>query len=303
MKKKIKVVFVWSKKNYFLSGDYTDNNIYYFFMKRLKQNALLDITFVETEEEIDCLQFKGYDALLFYSPHKKFTPRLKNLKRLNISKFAMSGDSHNYRLMLEELKEYGTGINYFFTNSLEYFYRYFPETYKYKQIILGVEPHSGYANVVPLKERKDSKILNTGLLLPVHHVLRKECNTLDCVEYVPKKEYVGNRFSKLLMMYKAAISAVTQCFTFRHLEVSLAGCIPFLEITKENSGKNLGFTDGDNAIFISSDNYRDRILEYFKTKDDTKWETLTIKAREFVLDNYTTAHGVNRLAEYIKENI
>lgn len=300
---RIKLVFVWSKKNYFLSDSYTDTYMYHFFMKRLKEHPELDVTYVETESGVDCLDFKDYDALLFYSAHVKFTPYLRNMRELGIPKFAMSGDSHNYDKQKMEMEEYGEDVNYFFTNTPEYFYKYAPDRYKYKQIIVGMEEEM-YSHPMKWKSRNNKRILNTGLLLPKHHELRKMCNVFsDYVKYVPKKDFVGDKFAQLLMSYRAAISASTQCFTLRHIEVAMAGCVPFLEVTEQNGGESLGYTDGVNAVFINEDNYKRTFRRYTQTKDDPKWKEMALKAREFVMNNYTTVHGVNKLAEYIKEKV
>ena len=76
-----------------------------------------------------------------------------------------------------------------------------------------------------------------------------------------------------------------------------------MEITKQNGGESLGFKEEENAIFIDENNYKEKYDYYIKTRNDPKWEALALNARAFVLNNYTTAHGVNRLVEYIKEKV
>lgn len=304
---KIKVVFIWSKKNYYLSGNYADNFMYDFFIRRLKEHSELDVTYVGIDKPMECLEceidFRDYDALLFYSPHLKFTPHLRDLKKLTIPKFAMSGDSHNYDTHSMVMKDYGRDINYFFTNTPEYFYKYAPEYYNYRQIIVGREEED-YIQPPLWESRNSKRVLNTGIIRPIHHNLRKMCNTFsDYVKYIPKKEFVGRKFAQLLMSYRAAISASTQCFTLRHIEVAMAGCVPFLEITKQNGGESLGYTDGVNAVFINEDNYKSELRRYTQTRDDPKWKEMAKKARQFALNNYTTVHGVNKLVEYIKEKV
>ena len=55
---RIKLVFIWSKNNYFLSGDYTYNCLYHFFINRLNEHPDLDVTYIESESGVDCLEFK-----------------------------------------------------------------------------------------------------------------------------------------------------------------------------------------------------------------------------------------------------
>jgi hypothetical protein len=276
-------------------------------MKRLKQHKDLNVTYVEAEDIINCRRFKNSDALLFYSPNTKFSPYFKQITELDIPKFAMSGDAHGYEFQSQIMEEYGTDINYFFTNTEEYFYRFVPSEYKYRQIVIGVDHEEGYYNDVPSVEfssRISNKILNSGFLNNrYHYILRKECNKLTYVNFVTKKDFLGAEYSKLLMQYKAAISASTLCFTLRSIEIAMAGCVPFLEVTRTNGSDSLGFTDGVNAIYINDKDYKDRLSYYIMTQDDPKWKHIAANARDFVLKNYTTQHGVNRLVNYIKENL
>jgi hypothetical protein len=300
----IKIAFLWKPENYFLSGNNANNVFYHFFMKELNQHPLLNVDYIKVKTGADCRAYKNYDALLFVNPFEKFTPRLENMQDLNIPKFAMSGDCHAFELAKPTILSYGEDINYFFITSEKYFYKFFPKEYKYKQIIFGLDPEEGiYKDIPSFSGRIENEILNTGLLNPTYHALRIACNGLDYVKYIPKKEYVGDDFSSLLTRYKAAIAANTLYCTFKPLEVALAGCVPFLEITELNEGFDLGFRDGIDAVFINEDNYKDKFTEYLKTKDDIKWENMANKARKFVLDNYTIKHGVDKLVDYIKENL
>ena len=310
----IKLAFPYYEKNYFLSGEHTDNCMYYFFMKRLKEHPDLDVYYFKYNEgdKVDCQgieKFADFDALLFYSPHKKFNPPMQGMEALDIPKFAMSPDCHNYYSMAKEMASYGEDVNYFYTTSEDYFYQYVPKNYKYKQIVIGIDVEAGYIPLTHLDYRETERILLTGIIPRLgtvktdHYKLRRMCRDTKHVKYMEKGEYVGNRYARLLMTHRAAISASTHCFTLRHLEVALAGCVPFLEITEQNGGRTLGYTDEKNAIFINEENYKERFDEYRKTRHDKKWTNLALRARDFVKDRYTCEHGVDKLVKYIKENL
>lgn len=295
---KLKVVFIYSRRNYFLSGRYSDNHWHNFFMVELHKNPRIDVLYIETNRPIDCARFKHCDVLLFYSPHTKYTPPLINMQKLTMPKFAMSGDAHNYFRSKKAVASYGD-VNYFFMNSEEYFYEFFPKYLKYKQVIPGVS--SQHYTEVKWSSR-DSMILNTGVLDPKpFYVLRQKCSEVEGVRYIGKKHWLGNNFPSLLTQYKAAISACTQCFTLKHLEVCFANCVPFLEVTQENGGFGLGFKDYENAIFINEVNYEERLLGYLSNPDLPLWKNIANKAKEFVENRYTPKHGVESLVEYMYE--
>ena len=300
----IKVAFVYKPENYFLTPNHFDLNFYYFFMKRLTEHPELNVRYYPSSDSFDCKDIKDIDVLLLYDLHSKFTPSLFNMDSVKGVKLAMSGDAHNCGDILGIIQDYGIH-HFFFTNTSDYFYRFFPSEYTYRQIIIGLNEGKGYYKSCPIPWNKRNQcILNAGALNPIHHKLRIQCNTSEYVTYIPKTEQsVGDNFVSVLHEHRASIAAADECFTLRCIEVPAAECLSFIQINGRNGADLIGFEDGVSAVLIDESNYEQRFSEYFDTYDDPKWERIAVAGREFVASRYTNLHGVNSLVEYMKELI
>ena len=67
MKEKIKVAFIYKGSNPFLSGKNFDNGYYNFFMKALKRNERIDISYFPAKKNFDTRILKNkFDIILLF---------------------------------------------------------------------------------------------------------------------------------------------------------------------------------------------------------------------------------------------
>lgn len=325
MKNKIRVAFIYKPSDVFLTGNHFDNTTYYFFIEALKRNQSLDVTYFQEEYSIDISKIEdSIDVIIIPGNHSMNVPKLKGIEESNVPVIARTGDFHN-------AKKYNTfqfhkkfKINYYFNfMSKNYFYKFYPKDFNYQEIIFGIEP-SLYENIIPFNERIKNKILNSGaigknkitsrianrIINPknsgwYYYKLRTMCNELDYVIHTGmiKGKYVNDDYPKLLSRYRAAIAATTHYPTLKYLETTAAGCLTFMEITKENDGEYLGFKDYESAIFINEINYKEKFKEFLKNPDDEKWENIAKKGREYTLKNFNNDTAVENLVSLIKKII
>ncbi len=301
----IRVAFIYSKKNYFISGKHFDNHWYYFFMKALKRNSNIKVDYIAEENEIDCMTLKGkYDIILSYSTHLEFSPHYKNIKECGIPSLFMSGDPHGYEGQKKLIKEYGIK-NFFFMSSSEYFYKFWPKDLHYTQIVFGLEYPLYFRDMSNWKKRISNFILNTGNTIPYnveaqkhYYKLRALCNSHSRVEYISKTDgYLAEKFPDLLCMYKTAIAAATPCITLKFLEIAAAGCLTFMEVNGKNGAETLGFQEGVNCITINEYTYKQKFDEYIKYPDDPKWEEIARLGQKHVRYNFNNDIAIRKLID------
>ena len=190
-------------------------------------------------------------------------------------------------------------------------------------IFYGIEP-SLYNSVTPFNDRIKEKILNSGAVVsnkltnrifakltkgdedPMkHYKLRTLCNKLPYVHYTTTSahEYVGDKYQLYLKKYAAAIAATTDIYTMKYFEIPAAGCLTFIEITNKNYAANLGYIDGETAIFINEKNYQEKFKEYLNDIHNPKWETIASAGRQFAMANFNNDKGVESLIKLMKELI
>ena len=325
MKDKIKVAFIYKPSDVFLTGNHFDNTTYYFFMEALKRNNSVEVSYFPEENLFDISKIKkSIDVILIPGNHSMNVPELKGIESCNIPVIARTGDFHN-------AKRYDTfqfhkkfKIDYYFNfMSSNYFYKFYPKNFKYKEIIFGIEP-SLYQNLIPFEDRIKDKILNSGaigkktivsrlankILNPQRsgwyfYKLRTMCNDLPYVVHTGmiKGKYINDDYPKLLSRYGATITATTFYPTLKYLEATAAGCLTFMEITKNNDGEYLGFKDNETSVFINEKNYQKKFLDYLKNPDDTKWKNIAKKGREYTLKNFNNDMAVGNLVSLIKSII
>ena len=73
------------------------------------------------------------------------------------------GDPHNGYKQAREMHEKYSIDQYFGFMNEKYFYKYYPNDFKYKTIIFGLES-SLYKNIPPYKSRIKNRILNSGAI-------------------------------------------------------------------------------------------------------------------------------------------
>lgn len=327
MDKKIRVAFIYKKSVPFLSPKNYDTTYYHFFMDALKRNQRIQVTYFPGEEKFDVRILKGkYDIILLYENWNWGVPdELIGIDDVDIPIISRCGDFHAVKKydIISYHDKYK--IDYYFGfNTEKLFHQFYPKKFNYKTVIFGLEP-SLYESVKPFKDRISNKILNSGAIgnlslysrlsntfkKPIDgnpfycYRLRTLCTKLSYVDYTPtlEHEYTGDNYPKLLQEYKAAIAATTFTPTIKYWEIPAAGCLTFMEITELNEGKYLGYQDGETAIFINENNYKEKFNEYLSDQDNPKWEIIANQGRKYTLENLSNDKAVDTLVDLMEEII
>jgi len=108
-------------------------------------------------------------------------------------------------------------------------------------------------------------------------------------------------YNELLAKYCAAIAATTFYPTIKYWETSAAGCLTFMEITKLNNGKYLGYKDGENAIFINQGNYEEKFQEYLSDNNNPKWENIAKEGSAYTMKKFSNDEAVKELVFLMNE--
>ena len=324
MKEKIKVAFIYHKKNIFFSGKHFDNTFYNFFFKALKRNNSIVITYFATEDIFDATILKGkFDIILLWSNFDFEMPKeILGINSLDIPVIARCGDPVNAKEAIKFHEKWK--INFYISFFPEkFFYELYPKNFKFKTIIYGVEP-SLFENIKSFDERIKNRILLTGAIgnkklisriinniknpkwnaYRFYH-LRTKCVELPYIDYTStlNHEYVGDKYPKLLEKYAATIAATTYNANIKYWENAAAGCLTFMEITEKNYGKFLGYKDNETCIIINEKNYQEKFEEYLNDAKNPKWKEIACAGREFTLKKYTNDTAVKSLVELMKNLI
>ncbi len=322
----LKVALIYKQDYVFLSGNHFDNTTYDFFMKALKRNKKLKVTYFPCKQNFDTSILKNeFDVILLPNNNTDGSPdNLIGIDKIKIPVICRTGDPHwakkyNQFRFHEKYK-----IDYYFNFMHEsYFYKFYPKHFKYKTIIFGLEPKS-YKKIKPFNERVSDKILNSGaigknkliskivnaILNPKRsgwyfYKLRTLCNELPYVQHfgIIGKKYANEDYPSLLARYKGAIAATTYYPTIKYLETSAAGCLTFMEITDLNKGNYLGFKDQESAIFINEKNYKKKLKEFISDPNNPKWERIANEGRKHTIMNLNNDTAVESLVELIEKLI
>lgn len=323
-KKKIKVAFIYKQYNKFLTGKHFDNTYYHFFMNALRRDDHMEVTYFPAQDSFDTSVLKDkFDMILLFGNNTFGTPNeLIGIQDLNIPVICRVSDphqAHRYR-MIDYHKKYK--IDYYFGVLHEsHFYEYYPRSFKYKCIIFGLEP-SLYQNLTPYDNRIKKRILNSGrtgqtnIIYRIidaivnresnayrHYKLRTLCNKLPYVDYTPRRshEYVNDRYPLLLSKYAAAIAATTTYPTIKYWEIPAAGCLTFMEINEQNKGEYLGFVDGETAVFINEENYKEKFNEYLSDIENPKWKKIADAGRNYVLNELNNDKATESLVDMMNQ--
>lgn len=320
MREKIRVAFIYKAKNVFMTGKHFDNVYYNFFMKALKRNNRIQVSYFHSEDKFDVRKLKGsIDIILLWQNNEWGTPDLLGIQDLDIPVITRCADPREAKIIKKYHKKWK--IDYYFHFWPEpFFHSFLPKRYKYKMIIFGVEPQL-YQNVKPFKDRINKKILNSGAIgntkpisqiinkirnpkwnaLRVYH-LRTIINKLPCIDYFPtlQNEFVGDKFALLLQKYQGAVAACTITSVAKMWEIPAAGCLCFLEVNEKNNVEDIGYVDGETAIFINESNYKKKIKEFLENLDDPKWGKIADAGREFTLNKLNNDKAVDSLVDLME---
>ena len=325
MKNILRVAFIYEKSNIFLSGTHFDNIYYNFFINALKRNSSIQVTDYPTEKEsFDTKILKdNTDIILLFTNNEFGMPKkLIGIQELDIPVISMLGDPGVAKQSIPYHKKFK--IDYYFHFLHESFvHELYPLNFKYKQIIFGVEP-TLYDKVTPFKNRIKNKILNSGAIGNTKFIsriinsirnpkwnalqcynLRTKCSTLPYVDYTPtlNHKFVNDQYPVLLQKYAAGIAANSINPNVKYWEISAAGCLTFMEITKKNKGRFLGYEDGKTAIFINENNYQEKFQEFLSDPDNPKWEKIANAGRDYTLKHFSNDVGVSSLVDLMKYSL
>ena len=325
MKLKIKVALIYKSTYHAFQPDFFERSSFDFFMKALKRNQQMEISYFSVDGDyFDTRKLRdNCDIILLANNHPGATPEiLDGIQNLGIPVICRSGDQHYAKRYNQINYHQKWKIDYYFgSNPSSYFYRFLPHDFMYQEIPIGLEP-SLYQNLRPYKERIKDKILNSGsvgkltiksrvanaILNPKRNAwyfykLRTICNKIPYVDHTGMKgnKYTNDDYPTYLSRYRSAIAATTWFPTQKYWEIPAAGCLTFMEMTQRNNGSYLGFKDGETAIFINEQNYKDKFEEFLNDPDNLKWEEIANAGREYVINNLTNDKAVDKLVELMKK--
>ena len=325
MSKKINVALIYKNNYTFFNENHFDKTTYYFFMKALGRNEDLEVTYFPCDNKFDCSKLNGKaDIILLPNNNTDGTPEeLVGIKELEIPVICRTGDPHSAQRYNQFQFHDKWKIDYYFNfMHEEYFYKFYPRDFKYRTITFGIEPEI-YENLdYNFKGRRNDKILNSGaigksnlksrmanmILNPKRsgwyfYKLRTLCNNLEFVTHTAEleKEFPSCSYPELLSKYCTAIAATTFYPTIKYWESSAAGCLTFMEITELNRGRYLGYEDGENAIFINENNYKEKFQNYLSDSDNSNWSEIAKAGYDYTMKRFSNDEAVKELVSLIKE--
>ena len=89
--------------------------------------------------------------------------------------------------------------------------------------------------------------------------------------------------------------------TQKYWKSSAADCLTFMEITELNRGKYLGYIDGENAIFINENNYKEKFQDYLSDSDNSNWSEIAKAGYDYTMKRFSNDEAVKELVNLIKE--
>ena len=322
MEKKIKVAFIYKKNNPLLTQQYWYNTHYNFFMKALKRNSRIEVTYFACDEKFDIVKYENmFDTVLLFINDSESTPDIEGINQIKIPVISGIGDPQE-NLPKEEFHKKWKINAYFNWLQKEFFHKYYPKYFRYAQIFLGLEPHL-FENIVPFNQRIKDKILNSGAVgntkilsrlsnsirNPNHNALnyyklRTLCNKLPYVDYTPtlQHEFIRDKYTLLLQKYRVSIAASTFFLVVKYFEMPASGCLTFMEISEKNHCDILGFKNNETAIFINEQNYKEKFEEYINDVNNPKWEIIAKNGRDYAIKNFNNDKAVNDLVD-LMENL
>ena len=325
MRDKIRVGFIYKNNYTFLNPEHFDKTTYYFFMEALKRNDEIDVTYYPSTEKFDCSKLKGkIDVILLPNNNTDGTPNeLIGIEKMDLPVICRTGDPHWAKRKNQFQFHKKWKINYYFNfMHKDYFYKFYPKDFNYKTITFGIEPKKFENLDYNLKNRETGKILNSGalgksnfksriankILNPKRsgwyfYKLRTLCNNLDYVTHSREIEQKNqtSTYYELLSKYFAVIAATTFYPTIKYWETCAAGCLTFMEITELNKGEYLGFRDGENAIFINEQNYKEKFQEYLSDRNNAKWIKIAEKGKAFAMQKFSNDEAVKQLVKLFSD--
>ena len=171
MKKKIRVAFIYKKNYPVINGQFWSTIHYNFFMKALKRNPRINITYFTCDEKFDLTKYENmFDVILLLMNDSESTPEIKGIDKIKIPVISGIGDPQE-KLPREMFHKKWKINAYFAFLQKDIFYKYYPKNFLFKEIFYGLEPQL-YDNIVPFEQRIKNKILNSGAIGNLNFVSR-----------------------------------------------------------------------------------------------------------------------------------
>ena len=323
MKEKFKVALIFKEDYSFFNPNHFDRTTRDFFLNSLSQHPQLEMSYHSCKNEFDTSKLKGKcDIVLLANNRTDATPdKLIGIKNLGVPVVSRVGDPHHAQKYDQISFQEKWNIScYFGAIPKDYFYKYYPESFRYDTIIFGLEP-TLYKNLRSFDERIKNRILNSGatgklslksrlavsILKPKQsawyfYKLRTMCNYLPYVDYkgIRGSKYPDLSYPDYLSQYRAAIAATTYYPTQKYWEIPAAGCLTFMEMTEKNHGDYLGFQDEKTAIFINKQNYKEKFQNFLDDPDNPKWKQIAQSGKNYTLTHLTNVRAIEKLVDLFK---
>ncbi len=287
-----------------INGNNWKLNNYRFFVQELSRQSDLDVMPIwGCDFEVFLKYNSNPDALILWRLMKKeLEPmKLKNLDNVKCPKITRAPDAWQIDdYYNNKCRELGIDLVVSF-QSPNCQYDFLDRDIPYERFILGIDEKT-YPCVTPWEDRKKDKILSSGVLDDRwwFYRFRKKVTEHTFVEYVPKKEFLGVDYWKLLNKYRAAIACMSYTSVLKYFEIPMCGCLMFAEVTHYNQIEEMGFEDGVNCVYINDLNYKQRFAEYMDTVDDPKWELIAERGKKLIMERYTNEREVARFIEAVQ---
>lgn len=328
MNEKIRVALIYKKSSDCMTGTYFASTYFHFYNDALKRNKKLDLTYFPTDSTFDTSLLKdNFDVILLTHNHPDGAPdELIGIDKLKIPVIARVNDPHDAHTKGKIQYHRKYKIDHYFGYIPEsFFHKYYPKNFKYKVILYGIEPHL-YDNLKPFQDRIKDRVLCSGaaastkflsrtlermkrfrgeMSLYKHYKLRTMCIKLPYVDYTStlQHEFVGDKYCLLLSKYASAIAAHSLYPVLKYLETAASGCLTFMEVTDKNNAWILGFVDGENAIFINENNYKQKFKEYLSDPQNPRWKKIADAGRKYVLEQLNNDKAVDSLVDLMEKVI
>ena len=292
-------------------------------MNALNRHTELEMDYFPAEKQFDVSKLRSkFDIILLWENNSWGSPdELSGIQNIDIPVICRVNDAHDAKMKGKIPYHEKYKIDHYFGYLQEpFFHKYYPSSFKYKEIFYGVEPKL-YENLTPFSTRIKDKILCSGAAAStsiLHRLkdirrgaqslwklykLRTKCIELPYIDYTTtlQHEFINDKYPLLLMKYRSSIAAHSLYPVIKYWESTAAGCLTFMEVTEKNQASILGFEDGKNAIFINEKNYTKKLSEFVSDPNNTKWSEIAENGRKYTMNNLTNDIAANLLVNLFKE--
>jgi len=277
-----------------------NNNSYRFFVEGLGASDRINCDVITNLGSVNPSDYKHYDALIIYDIWSGATD-YNPLESLNIVKVVRCPDSHKIKpAFIDTCRrlKINLAIN---MQSTQYLRKFLPKDIPYRVFMFGINKE--LLLPPPWEKRRKDKVLQTGAVSPGFYHLRRLTCAAPEVQYVGfEAGFVGDLFIKLLGQFAAGIAACTKYSVYKYCESPMSGALTFMEMTELNDcERELGYIDGETAIFINEGNYREKMAEYLDDPDNPRWRQIAEAGREYTLGRWENRVQTDRLIDLLYE--